>query len=141
MRDSLGFGPHLMLDLSSCNPSKLDDLDLCFRILDTLPQQIGMTKITAPYVFRYEGLVPEDRGITGTVIIAESHISIHTFPIKSYAFMDIFSCKPFDVESAKLLCVDLFECKDPEIVVVDRGKKFPREPYSIASLRVASVSV
>lgn len=124
--ETLGFGPHLMLDLNECDPAKLDDFELCFRILNDLPDQIGMTKITQPHVFRYSGLVPEDKGITGVVIIAESHISIHTFPEKNYAFVDIFSCKPFDIEPAKQYFIKAFESKDPDVFITERGLKFPR---------------
>jgi S-adenosylmethionine decarboxylase len=115
-----------MLDLNECDPAKLDDFELCFRILNDLPDQIGMTKITQPHVFRYSGLVPEDKGITGVVIIAESHISIHTFPEKNYAFVDIFSCKPFDIEPAKQYFIKAFESKDPDVFITERGLKFPR---------------
>lgn len=120
------FGPHLILDLNACNPDRLDDLDHCLRVLNELPDEIGMTKITQPHVFRYSGLVPEDGGITGVVIIAESHISLHTFPRKNYAFVDVFSCKPFDVERAERYVIDAFECEDPEVFVTERGSKFPR---------------
>ena len=59
------FGPHLMLDLQQCNYEKLKSYDLVFNVLHDLPEKIGMTKITQPYVFPYSGLVPEDKGITG----------------------------------------------------------------------------
>jgi S-adenosylmethionine decarboxylase len=120
-----GFGPHLMLDLHKCNYQKLDSLDTCFKLLDELPTQIGMTKITMPHVFPYAGLVPEDKGITGVVIIAESHISIHTFPLKRYAFIDVFSCKPFHTDFAISYCVDLFESEAPDTHLTFRGSHFP----------------
>lgn len=129
-KEENGFGPHLMLDLNDCDAKKLDDLDLCFSFLDDLPDLINMTKITQPHVFRYSGLVPEDKGITGMVIIAESHISIHTFPLKQYAFIDIFSCKPFDTNRALEYALKLFGCKDPQHFQVNRGLKFPRHTYS-----------
>jgi len=121
------FGPHLIMDLDACNSKKLNDLSLIFNFLYKLPETIGMQKITQPYVFPYEGLVPEDRGITGFVVIAESHISIHTFPVKSYAFLDVFSCKEFDVNVAKEYAIDLFESKKAEFQVLLRGWGFPRE--------------
>ena len=125
MSHQKGFGPHLMLDLNQCDPLKLNSIDHCFKLLDELPTLIGMTKVTMPHVFPYEGLVPEDKGITGSVIIAESHISIHTFSLKEYAFIDIFSCKPFQTSSAIDYCIKLFESKDPDINIVYRGKDFP----------------
>jgi len=120
-----GYGPHLMLDLNECNASILDDLDACFRLLSELPEKIGMTKITQPYVFRYSGLIPEDGGITGVTIIAESHISLHTYPRKNFVFVDLFSCKPFDVERAKDYIVQFFESKSPVIHIQERGVAFP----------------
>ena len=74
----------------------LENYELHFNYLKTLPEMIDMTPITQPYVFPYSGLVPEDKGITGIVIIAESHLSIHSFQEKEYTFIDIFSCKDFD---------------------------------------------
>lgn len=121
------FGPHLILDLNECNPEKLKNFDLIFDILNELPDKIGMTKITQPYVFKYSGLVPEDKGITGFVVIAESHISIHTFQEKDYVFIDLFSCKNFDYEYAQKYLIDVFESKKPTVNVVMRGHDFPRE--------------
>jgi len=75
------FGPHLTLDLSECNPERLSDLSYIYDLLDELPDVIDMHKITAPYVFVYKPKGnPTEWGISGFVIIAESHISIHTFP-------------------------------------------------------------
>lgn len=135
------FGPHLTLDLNECNPEKLSNFDLVFDVLNDLPGKIGMTKITQPYVFKYSGLVPEDKGITGFVVIAESHISVHTFERKNYAFIDLFSCKPFDHEYAEKFLIDAFESKKPTVNVLMRGADFPRtaelpvssERYSAAS--------
>jgi S-adenosylmethionine decarboxylase len=114
-----------MLDLNDCNSAILNDLDACFRLLNELPEKIGMTKITQPYVFRYSGLVPEDEGITGVTIIAESHISLHTYPKKNFVFVDIFSCKPFDVEEARDHVIQFFQSKSPTVYVQERGAAFP----------------
>lgn len=132
MREGIveNFGPHLMLDLKMCDKEKLADYELVFNILNELPEKIGMTKITQPYVFPYSGLVPEDKGITGTVIIAESHISIHTFQEKDYCFVDVFSCKDFDVEFAAKYIIEAFGSKKYDKFVVMRGKDFVRFPQS-----------
>lgn len=127
-----GYGPHLMLDLANCNPVVLDDLEACFRLLNELPEKIGMTKITQPYVFRYKAPIPEDEGITGVTIIAESHISLHTYPRKQFVFMDMFSCRPFDVEKASDYVVQFFESKSPTIRLEERGAAFPGDLRVVA---------
>ncbi len=123
-----GYGPHLMLDLNDCDPAVLDSLEACFKLLNELPPQIGMTKITQPYVFRYEGRFPGDEGITGVVIIAESHISLHTYPQKKFVFVDLFSCKPFNVDKARNYIIDYFKCRSPKWHLKERGEDFPQHP-------------
>lgn len=120
------FGPHITLDLKGCPKETLSNYNLHFDYLKNLPELIHMTPITQPYVFPYSGLVPEDKGITGIVIIAESHISIHSFEEKGYSFIDIFSCKDMDVERAIQITLDMFKPADYEINIVKRGKDFPR---------------
>jgi S-adenosylmethionine decarboxylase len=89
---------HLVIDAFVDDAARISAIEPIFDLLHGLPDQIGMTKITQPYVFRYSGVVPDDWGITGMVVIAESHISIHTFPEHKRFHMDVFSCKPFDHE-------------------------------------------
>ena len=120
------FGPHLTFDIKCQDSASLNDYNKIFKFLHELPDKIGMTKITQPYVFPYSGLVPEDEGITGMVIIAESHISIHTFPLKNYAFIDIFSCKPFDWSNISNIIKETFHADEMEFNIVQRGKDFPR---------------
>ena len=66
-----------------------------------------------------------DKGITG-IVIAESHLSIHSFEDKGYSFIDIFSCKDFDIQKAVDTTIELFKPSSYELNVVKRGKDFPR---------------
>jgi S-adenosylmethionine decarboxylase len=120
------FGPHLALDCYQCDQALLEDLSLVYETLDECPDYIGMTKIMPPYVFRYSGKVPEDWGVSGVVLIAESHISIHTFPEKSFMSVDIFSCKCFDVERAVAYMTERFGVGRFEQQLLDRGRHFPK---------------
>ena len=120
------FGPHLYIDATVNNSSNIDDLDYIFMFMNFLPEKIGMTKITQPYIFRYSGLNPDDCGITGMVIIAESHISIHTFTKKNYIFLDIFSCKYFNYLEVVEIFKNFFNVKTINYKIVQRGIDFPR---------------
>ncbi len=122
------FGPHLTLDLSECNSRKLSDLSYIYNLLDELPDVISMHKITAPYTFIYRPQEnPAEWGISGFVIIAESHISIHTFPDRSAAFVDIFSCKQFDLNKAINYVASTLEARKADKKLSARGKEYPRD--------------
>ncbi len=122
------FGPHLTLDLSECNARKLSDLSHIYRLLDELPDVIGMHKITAPYTFIYKPTSnPAEWGVSGFVIIAESHISIHTFPDRGHAFIDIFSCKQFEINKAVDYIVASLEAGHADKRLSGRGREYPRE--------------
>jgi S-adenosylmethionine decarboxylase len=129
-----GFGPHLMMDGYGCDKKRLRDLNLVYRLLDELPTRIGMTKIMPPYVFKYSGLRPEDWGLSGFVLIAESHISIHTFPEKNFVSVDIFSCKEFDSEFASGFFRAAFGMTKVDTTVLDRGTEFPKDMNGAARL-------
>ena len=120
------FGPHLMIDAWGCPIEVLDDLRIYFDYLNEVPEIIGMTKITQPYVFPYSGLIPSDRGITGSVIIAESHLSVHGFSEKGYVFLDVFSCKGFDTEKVLVEILKRFKPTDYDMIITERGLNFIR---------------
>lgn len=125
---------HLAIDGFGGSTAKLQDQQLVYNILDELPDRIGMTKIMPPYVFKYSGVKPEDWGISGFVLIAESHISIHTFPEKGYVNVDVFSCKYFESQAAIDYVTERFELEGINVNVLDRGLEYPTDVASAASI-------
>jgi len=91
---------HLIIDGYSRNQERLQDEEFLRNWLESYPARIGMTRISPPYVLRYVGPVFDDWGISGSVFIAESHISVHTFVERNYVNIDVFSCKDFDFEKS-----------------------------------------
>jgi S-adenosylmethionine decarboxylase len=121
------FGPHLILEAYGSPKEKLADLNLVCQVLEEYPARLDMTKMMPPYVFRWqEGTVPEDWGISGVVLIAESHISIHTFPEKEFVTLDIFSCRDFVIEDAIEYFCSAFEPERYEQQILQRGREFPK---------------
>ena len=120
------FGKHLTLDAYNCDCAALNSMEEIFAFLDTLPEQIGMHKIITPYVIKCAGNDLKDcGGISGFVMIAESHISIHTFPAKKYLTMDLYSCKMFDHKKVIAIVKNIFKYKSLEKHIIKRGLKFP----------------
>ena len=115
---------HLTIDGFGGDRERLGSEELVRELLDRYPGEISMTKIAAPYVVRYYDK-PEDWGVTGFVIIAESHISIHTFPERGYVWLDVFSCKDFDTDGATGIIVEAFNLKKITVNKLPRGLEFP----------------
>ena len=112
---------HLVIDGYRGDTSKMWDKQRLEAFLLETPATLGMTRITEPKVLEYYAPKPEDSGISGFVIIAESHISVHTFPHKDYVNIDIFSCRSFDQEGALANARELFDLEETQTWVLDRG--------------------
>ena len=112
---------HLVIDGYGGNVEKMWDQQLVRDFLDQFPAKLAMTPITVPQVLKYSGDKVDDAGISGFVIIAESHISIHTFPYRQYVNIDIFSCKSFDDQRALAEAKQLFDLTDVQTWLLDRG--------------------
>lgn len=107
------FGPHLTIDLYGCDAGLLSSTDHIYKILDEMPGLLEMRKITKPQILPYGGSPGtfDKGGISAFVMIATSHISIHTFIAQKYASVDIFSCKEFDTEKATKYISGKFKAK------------------------------
>ncbi len=115
---------HLAIDGYGADYQKMTDEGLVRDFLDQYPGRIGMTKITSPRVFTYRGPKPEDWGVSGFVIIAESHISVHTFPDREYINIDIFSCKEFDTQAALAEVQKVFSIPRVKVWTMERGLEY-----------------
>jgi len=112
---------HVNIDGYGGDPDQLADENVVRVILDRYPEEMGMTKITQPTVIRYTGSKPEDWGVSGYVMIAESHIAMHTFPERRLIWADIFSCKDFE---AALILEDLkrrFSLREMSVQTLERN--------------------
>ena len=89
-------GYHLIVDLEECDPkalaSRASMLKLCHGVADILGSRVLKS---AAHQF-------EPAGVTAFVLIAESHISVHTWPESKKAFFDVFTCKE-DVDVDRIL--------------------------------------
>ena len=109
-------GRHLLLELENCNKEMLDDSDFLRDCLNEAAIKCGATVVGESF-YHFSPC-----GVSGVVNIAESHISIHTWPEYSYAAVDVFTCgdevKPD--EAAKLI-VEKLEAKNYSVVELRRG--------------------
>lgn len=123
------FGVHYMLDGYGASPELLKDKELLLNILQTVPSEMGMHAINEPVVVEVgEKNRKDPGGCSGFVMIAESHISFHTFPNRGFVTIDVYTCQN-DLDTNKLTekFTKLFELKDVDEFVKPRGTKYPTE--------------
>jgi len=112
---------HLVIDGYRGDSGKMWDAESIRQFLYDFPDAMGMTRITEPSVLEYHAPKTEDSGVSGFVIIAESHISVHTFPRRDHVNVDIFSCRPFDSDAALSRVKELFGVEEVETWQLERG--------------------
>ncbi len=123
----INFGVHLTIDGYRGNKQKLNSFELVYNILNQLPEELGMKKLTTPYVVIAPPASEKDEGgISGFVMINESHISIHTFPQKSFVSIDVYTCKN-ELNSNRIINYfkETLELEETEVNIIKRGTKFP----------------
>lgn len=121
------FGPHLTLDFYGCSKEKLADRNFVMEVLSQMPEELGMNKFSEPIVTDVPSPGPDsfDRGgMTGFVILIESHMAMHTFPEDGYVSFDIFSCKDFDTKYAAEVLIKKLGASRVETNFITRGKGF-----------------
>jgi S-adenosylmethionine decarboxylase len=79
-------GAHVLADFWGCQFEKLDDPELLMESLRQAARSANMT-ILAEEAHKF---FPQ--GFTGLLLLSESHISIHTYPERGYAAVDVFTC-------------------------------------------------
>ena len=109
-------GRHILVEFYDCDPAVLNDLSLVESSMKEAAVAAGSTIVDA--VFRR--FAPH--GISGVVVIAESHLSIHTWPEYAYAAVDIFTCGDLiSPDNAAAYLIREFESKSPSMVELKRG--------------------
>lgn len=120
------FGLHLTYDAYGCPIEFLSKKEVVRKALNIIPKILKMRKLHQPFVLRALGNnIKDPGGFSGFVIIAESHVSIHTFDKRGFVSADIYSCKDFDIKSAIGELNKLFNPKKIETNIVIRGKEYP----------------
>lgn len=128
------FGVHLMIDgYDACGPLMTDAAALR-ELLDTLPAEMGMHAICAPVVVSVGPNCHKDPGgLSGFVMIAESHISFHTFPGRGFVTIDLYTCQMgLDRQGTIDRLLRAFHLKDAEVHVQERGLRYPAENLAAA---------
>ena len=109
-------GKHLLLELKGCNKEVLNDIGFLKNALLLAADESGATVMGSSF----HPFHPQ--GVSGVVIIAESHLSVHTWPEYDYAAVDIFTCgDTVQPEKAAEILIERLGAKNHSVIEVQRG--------------------
>jgi S-adenosylmethionine decarboxylase len=109
-------GIHLLIEFTYCNRQKIDNLDYLDKVMSQAAEAAGATVLKTAF----QDFNPQ--GVSGVVVIAESHLTIHSWPEYGYAAVDIFTCgtKVDPWKAAEFLKKEL-EAGDMQVRYFQRG--------------------
>lgn len=109
-------GKHLILELWECDVKSLNSVTFVKDLITTSARKAGAAVIDVVcYSF-------DTGGVTGVAVLAESHISIHTWPEHAYAAVDIFTCGDIiDPRDAASYLTERLCAKNSSILLIERG--------------------
>ncbi len=108
-------GRHLLVEYTGCTAQALNDLKRIEQLMNQAVRAAGATVVAS--VFQPF----EPHGVSGVVVIEESHISIHTWPEHGYAAVDFYTCGQADPEIAHEFLAAGLGAAHAEVMYVDRG--------------------
>jgi S-adenosylmethionine decarboxylase proenzyme len=113
-----GVGSQIVLDLYECLTDRLDDITWVQETMTEAARIAGATIVDVIF----HKFAPW--GISGVVVISESHLAIHIWPESRYAAIDVFTCgSSMDLERAVRYLVDTFQAERVDSHCFHRGKE------------------
>jgi len=113
-------GRHVLADFFGVAGARLDDAEQLAACLEAAARRCGLTAVAPPLLHRFAG-----GGVTGVILLAESHISVHTFPEYGYAAVDIFSCGDSDPQQALNVFRVALAPQREQVMTASRGVTLP----------------
>ncbi len=108
-------GHHLLAEFSGCDAASLADLELVTTAMLQAATASGATIVT----HSFHHFSPH--GVSGAVIIAESHLAIHTWPEHGFAAVDFFTCGHVDMEQGLAVLKKAFGATGETRLELERG--------------------
>lgn len=118
-----------MIDGYGAPKAALEDTDALTASLLYIPKQMEMHCISDPVVVEVGPNNKKDPGgISGVVLIAESHFAFHTFPSRGFVTIDVYTCKDqLDTDKLLQLLRETFQFSTEETHYIERGRRYPTE--------------
>ena len=114
----LVLGTEWIVDAHGCDPSSLRSCAGLGRLFARIVDELGLRPVSEPvwHVFPGQG------GITGVLLLSESHLACHTFPERGFAAFDLYCCRPSQEWPWAERLADALGAADVRVRSVPRGE-------------------
>ncbi|MBZ0167015.1 MAG: adenosylmethionine decarboxylase [Candidatus Omnitrophica bacterium] len=109
------FGRHFLVELIGCPEERIS------YVTDVKPVLLKAAEVSRATVVEHYFKQYEPRGVTGIILIAESHFSVHTWPESGFAAFDVLTCGEMMPEKAIELIAEEFGARDVKQQMIVRG--------------------
>ncbi len=134
MREALG--NHILVEFYNCDSERLRSVEYIERVLLRAAEESGAKVVTS----NFHQFQPY--GVSGVVVIEESHYTIHTWPEHNYAAVDLFYCDPsVDVDRAIDVISEALNSKNYSTMEIKRGTFINQKTLSNAESEVEREAV
>lgn len=118
-------GKHIKV-LGRGSASRMGDAKTVETMLVDLIDVLGMRLLDKAHMYEVEteisklGVEPfeDEGGVTGVCVLSTSHCSIHTWPLRPFFVMDVYSCRDFDAAAVERFLADRIDAYDVQITDV-----------------------
>jgi len=117
---------HVLVECLACDPARLDDAVALEAALREAADAVGARVVGAGF----HRFAPQ--GVTGFLLLEESHLSVHTWPEHRYAAVDLFTCGARDPEEALPVLRAALGAERLEVVRIARGRLDGAQPIAVS---------
>lgn len=123
------FGEHITIDGYGGDRELLDSGEGVKNLISNLVSKLGMHGLIEPVVVNApDNGIKDPGGWSGFIIIAESHIAIHTFPKRGFVSADVYTCQNgLDTQTIIDVFTTEFKLQDVETNFIKRGTRYPKD--------------
>ncbi|MCX6702588.1 MAG: adenosylmethionine decarboxylase [Candidatus Wolfebacteria bacterium] len=114
-------GRHLIIDAYGVESNLLQNKKKMSKLLEDVPKELGMRILRKPIVAEIKSDMYPTVGLSGFVILYESHVSFHAWPEENYVALDVYSCRDFNGKEAAGYIKNYLGTKRMKVKSIIRG--------------------
>jgi len=115
--EAAAIGTEWVVDALGCDPARLRDRLLLQSLFDRLVAELALMPTAAPIWHSFPG----PGGITGLLLLSESHLACHTFPERGFAAFNLYCCRPRSEWPWAVRLSEMLGAREVDVRVLRRG--------------------